>query len=254
MALRWTLVCFVLFFSSFCIARFAPEGVAGCYKNTTTRGVGKPVSVCPDGKEEDAGLCYVPCKQGFNGVGPVCWEICPDGYTDTGAFCEPKVIAGDNSKCPPYDKCGLVSAKGCVKCPANFSASGCLCVHAGHTFAKQSYGRGVGTPLVCAKGLVYDAGLCYPPCPSGGYNGIGPVCWFQCRKPYSYDCGAICVADSSTCAGTVKEIADTLLDLIFELANCFDIAGCDPAAIEKTIKQLIDELAIPICAATLKLH
>ena len=42
---------------------------------------------CPHGKEDDAGLCYVPCKEGYVGVGPVCWKGCLDGWTDAGALC-----------------------------------------------------------------------------------------------------------------------------------------------------------------------
>ena len=41
---------------------------------------------------------------------------------------------------------------------------------------KTSYGRGAGVTLGWLPGEEYDAGLCYPPCPSG-YDGVGPVCW-----------------------------------------------------------------------------
>ena len=29
---------------------------------------------CLEGKEKDAGLCYKPCREGYKGVGPVCWK------------------------------------------------------------------------------------------------------------------------------------------------------------------------------------
>ena len=32
-------------------------------------------------------MCYDPCKKGFGGVGPVCWEHCPDEMTECGALC-----------------------------------------------------------------------------------------------------------------------------------------------------------------------
>src|SRR6476620_11590303 len=32
------------------------------------------VPLCADGQEYDAGLCYPKCKDGYNGVGPVCWQ------------------------------------------------------------------------------------------------------------------------------------------------------------------------------------
>lgn len=28
---------------------------------------------CPPGLEKNIGLCYRPCKEGYKGVGPVCW-------------------------------------------------------------------------------------------------------------------------------------------------------------------------------------
>lgn len=32
----------------------------------------------------DAGLCYPSCKDGYHGVGPVCWSTVPDGWVDCG--------------------------------------------------------------------------------------------------------------------------------------------------------------------------
>jgi hypothetical protein len=57
---------------------------------------------CPgDRLDKDAGLCYVPCRSGFKGVGPVCWaesrnvgvgkpvglEPCPPGWNNDGLIC-----------------------------------------------------------------------------------------------------------------------------------------------------------------------
>jgi len=42
---------------------------------------------CQPGRELQTGLCYTPCREGFVGVGPVCWGSCPDGWTDAGALC-----------------------------------------------------------------------------------------------------------------------------------------------------------------------
>lgn len=59
-------------------------------------------NTCPtDRSELDAGLCYVPCKVGYHGVGPVCWadsvsvgvgkpvglEPCPAGWSNDGLIC-----------------------------------------------------------------------------------------------------------------------------------------------------------------------
>ena len=59
---------------------------------------------CPEGKVKDAGLCYNPCREGYKGVGPVCWKgikaygrgagtamqfDCPEGIAKTllGFYC-----------------------------------------------------------------------------------------------------------------------------------------------------------------------
>jgi len=50
--------------------------------------------VCSGGKEQDAGLCYTPCRSGYNGVGPVCWASKPSGFVDCGLG-----YATDSSTC-----------------------------------------------------------------------------------------------------------------------------------------------------------
>ena len=32
-------------------------------------------------------LCYPPCKKGYSGNGPVCWQNCPAGKNDCSALC-----------------------------------------------------------------------------------------------------------------------------------------------------------------------
>ena len=39
---------------------------------------------CPPGKVKDAGLCYKRCREGYYGVGPVCWVNNPDGWVGCG--------------------------------------------------------------------------------------------------------------------------------------------------------------------------
>ncbi|UGQ45905.1 hypothetical protein [Massilia endophytica] len=58
------------------------------------RGIGLAPSVCSDGKENNAGLCYPKCKPNYSGIGPVCWGTCPSGWTDCGMGC-----ATSASKC-----------------------------------------------------------------------------------------------------------------------------------------------------------
>ncbi len=161
-------------------------------KSSYGRGVGTAVNSCKSGYEKRGGLCYPKCKSGYYGVGPVCWQSCPRGYTDDGAFCrrDAHIISANNSQCPWYDVCGLTFARGCSTCPSGYRNDGCTCRRDAHIFAKASYGRGAGEPMVCPSTKEYDAGLCYPKCNSG-YVGVGPVCWGSCPNGYTDD-GATC--------------------------------------------------------------
>lgn len=58
-----------------------------CAKPSYGRGAGVPMK-CAPGEQEDAGLCYTPCKNSaFKGIGPVCWQQCQGGRKDCGAGC-----------------------------------------------------------------------------------------------------------------------------------------------------------------------
>ena len=54
--------------------------------------IGDPIPMsCESYKDTDAGLCYPKCKQGFYGVGPVCWASCGNSRVDCGAACSSTV-------------------------------------------------------------------------------------------------------------------------------------------------------------------
>ena len=55
---------------------------------------------------------------------------------------------------------------------------------------KNSYGRGVGTPVDTCHNSEKDGALCYPRC-EGGYDGVGPVCWENCPSDFT-DIGVSC--------------------------------------------------------------
>lgn len=40
----------------------------GCWKHAYGRGVGKPISVCRPGEEQNGLLCYPFCQQGYKGT------------------------------------------------------------------------------------------------------------------------------------------------------------------------------------------
>jgi hypothetical protein len=44
-------------------------------------------AVCTKKLQEDVGLCYKNCNNGYHGVGPVCWQNCPSDLTECGAGC-----------------------------------------------------------------------------------------------------------------------------------------------------------------------
>ncbi len=51
-----------------------------CWKGSYGRGVGKPISTCRDPLEKSGLLCYPKCRDGYKGVGPVCWGTFPKSY------------------------------------------------------------------------------------------------------------------------------------------------------------------------------
>ena len=58
--------------SPVCPAGMTDIGVS-CQKRSYGRTAGRPLSTCGPGQEQDAALCYPACKEGFVGVGPMCW-------------------------------------------------------------------------------------------------------------------------------------------------------------------------------------
>ncbi len=55
-----------------CPAGTTDIGVS-CQKQSYGRTAGRVLNTCAAGLDADAGLCYPKCKEGFTGVGPMCW-------------------------------------------------------------------------------------------------------------------------------------------------------------------------------------
>jgi hypothetical protein len=146
-----------------------------CYHAQTLRAV-YPLTTCPN-EEKNGALCYPFCRAGYHGAGPYCWQDCPPGYNDDGATCrrDASIISSDNSACPWYDKCGLVSAKGCSTCPAGYANDGCTCRKDADIFGKSSYYRGLGDAMSCAPGQERIGALCYGNC-DAGWTASGIYC------------------------------------------------------------------------------
>ena len=78
-----------------CPAGMADIGVSVSRSAATAAGSARCRARCAGGAQYDAGLCYTPCRAGFVGVGPVCWQQgCPPGFTDHGATCyrDPSIL------------------------------------------------------------------------------------------------------------------------------------------------------------------
>jgi hypothetical protein len=125
---------------------------------------------CKPGKENDAGLCYPKCRNGYRGVGPVCWaetenigigtviglEDCPEGWFTEGLICREPITGG-----------------GCTtRCDGNWSWSdGGFC----HTRCEPIVGGRL-------KGRLDNGGVC--PGPQGGDkpDRVDGMCYGKCPE------------------------------------------------------------------------
>jgi hypothetical protein len=125
---------------------------------------------CKPGEEKDAGLCYPKCRNGYHGVGPVCWanttnigigtviglEDCPKGWFTEGLICREPITGG-----------------GCnTHCDGNWSWSdGGFC----HTHCEPIVGGRL-------KGRLDNGGVC--PGPQGGDkpDRVDGMCYGKCPK------------------------------------------------------------------------
>src|SRR5271165_3026944 len=161
------------------------------------RGVGVPIHTCPDGDDQQAGLCYKPCSQAdgaasdlsansnlrLDGVGPVCWSACPSGYTDFGVGCSKPASYGRGAgripdvSCPSgYYQLGLGTASWCQK---NFPGIGTTSSSSSCHSDEEMYG-----------------GLCYPKCKSGFHTVGCCVCSPDCPTNGFVDSGVSCTKKS----------------------------------------------------------
>ncbi|TNV86038.1 hypothetical protein FGO68_gene9976 [Halteria grandinella] len=238
---------------------------SNCWKDAYGRGVGKVITACRDGQEKNGALCYPNCKPGYYGVGPVCWQPCPSGFRDDGAFCYKPESYGrgvgyaiwneDNcNRDNPELGCEKWGAVWYPRCKANFhNVACCVCspdcpsgmTDIGISCAKDSYGRGVGEPLICESGLEMSGLLCYPPCRSG-YYGNGPVCWANCPAGKA-DCSALCTDSADGCTDTVKSIVTNVVALAVAAAVAATGGQVDIVKIIESLGGVAIDLANGIC-------
>jgi len=218
-----------------------------CWKATEGRGVGLIPQECPAGKERIGALCYTKCPRGYVRFGFDCHQTCPSGFRDDGLFCRKSEYgrgAGytiwDLGGCERDHGRGNCEQWGLIyypKCKRGYHNVAC-CICRPNSFSCSSYGLGgqldlscgkkiiIGdpTPMICNSNQEYDAGLCYPFCPSGMY-GVGPVCWSHCAQEH-VDCGAACASSGDTCA---SQIFDQVLSVLIIAANVATLGLATPA-------------------------
>lgn len=207
---------------------------------TVLTNTGVPYSGCGDGLEQDGALCYEPCREGYDGVGPVCWariqhndwvgtipekQGCDPGQRDDGTSCWEdfkghgcydlfgtpwcdfygcgciKKALWDRSACPP-DKENIDGL--CYsKCPAGMEHIPGMPYDC-RTIGEVSYTRGAGSVMKCAPGQTEDSlGLCYNQPPEGFEKTTLGMMADRCPEG-STDFGVGCTRESyNRGAGTV---------------------------------------------------
>lgn len=151
-----------------------------CYRRSYGRGAGYPLNACPtNAPDKDGLLCYPKCRDGYVGVGPVCWQDCSP-MKAVGIFC-----VGSN------DVVDLNSSYNSI-------------------FIRKSYGRGVGSPMVCSSQYEQDGALCYDYCDKR-YYGVGPVCWQYCPLSQPTSCGFGCSITPADCAEIIIDMVTAVV-------------------------------------------
>lgn len=171
----------------------AGEHESTCYRREYDRGVGKIRLGCSGRKsDEDAGLCYKPCKDGYDGVGPVCWKKCRSGYTNHGATCYKNVLSW---------------------------------------YFKSTYGRGAGVvpTLQCRADEEEEGGLCYKQC-RPGYDGHLTMCWMRCSASGFTECGLMCSLNTGSCITDTMDLIMSVGEVAI-FAGSFVSGGVISAAV-----------------------
>lgn len=172
----------------------ASAGPDFCWKSSYGRGVGTIPPSCNSDRAKEVGMCYTPCKEGYQGAVTMCLRTCPSGYVNTGLFCHIDKallvpasvnVCAASTNCPSgYTNAGLICGLTPVSKPAGWSGTYLDLI-------RDTYDRGIGlAPSVCNSDKENSSGLCYPRC-KPNFSGIGPVCWGTCPAGWT-DCGAGC--------------------------------------------------------------
>jgi hypothetical protein len=185
-----------------------------CWRHSYSRGIGHPLHTCPDhSPEQDGLLCYPPCRSGYNGVGPICWEEC-ENMTSIGFACLDLHLSEHS-------------------CPDNHAKFGYLC---GRFHLRYNYVRSIGSPLICSNPYEQSGAFCYEKC-NKKYHGVGPVCWQDCPTTHPYSCLAGCSRTKEICQRKVIGMVQSVIGSSINILN-FIIAI--PLVILKTFDVLLN--------------
>jgi len=126
---------------------------------------------CPYGSNEEAGLCYKKCDDGYKGFATMCIPGCPSGYRDDGLYCAKPKAYGRGAGYPVHVL--EFNDKGMYKrCEADHGSGNC----------EKS---GLIVYPKCKEGYkAFGCCVCTPECPAG-MTDIG----VSCQKK-TYDRGA----------------------------------------------------------------
>ena len=105
---------------------------------------------------------------------------------------------------------------------------------------KYSYGRGVGSPLICPNDKEQSGLLCYDKCEIG--TGVGPVCWGTCPAGTNW-CGLLCLHpdEEQPCLEKIKNVTKEAISAVGSTIN-----KDYPKAVMATAGITVD-LAYPMC-------
>ena len=175
---------------------------------------------CAKGLDTDAGLCYTPCKDGYTGVGPVCWSATPpasEGWRNDGVFIHQSYArpqhwqvdlptpagAKRTAACTMdfgpyggvYTDCGdtrITDAQHGADMSKDFGpgwhkTAACTIQKGGIVTSCELYGQG------CNPGEVKEGSMCYEP-PRPGYHCDLVTCYKDCPATYK-NAGISCERD-----------------------------------------------------------
>jgi len=183
-----------------------------CWKSSYGRGVGTIPPNCNSDRVKETGMCYTPCKAGYEGTVTMCLRTCPSGYSNWGLTChidKPLLVGASfdrcnfSSSCPSgYTNAGLLCGLNTPGVPGGWKAAVAGPAGSGLDLSRELYDRGIGlAPSVCGADKENNVGLCYPRC-KPNFTGVGPVCWGTCPAGWT-DCGAGCAENTSQCTKVI---------------------------------------------------